>query len=311
MRAQPRLTFAEEVHLGLSDPLRKKLPTKYLYDDVGSALFEAITALEEYGLTRAELRLLDAHGAAIAGLSSGVGQIIELGSGSGVKAGLLLSGFSSDVIYRPIDLSRAALDRCCTDVSRFRVQPIQADFISGLDRAAAQREPGRMLVAFLGSNIGNFTRDEIPRLLLSIAQRLMRRDLLLIGADLIKPVDRLLLAYDDVAGVTAAFNRNLLVRVNRELGADFNPRMYRHEVRWDEECRRIEMHLRPIETQTVWVQQSNSPYQIRPHETIWTESSHKFEPGEIASLARQAGFVDVHSWADAEWPFAEALLELA
>ncbi len=310
MRAQPRLTFAQEVHLGLSDPVQKKLPTKYLYDDVGSALFEAITALEEYGLTRAELRLLSAHGGDIAALCRGVRQFVELGSGSGVKTRLLLDDFPRDLVYRPVDLSQAALDRCRTELSGFRVQPIAADFVSGLEYAAAERGPGRMLVAFLGSNIGNFTRDEIPRLLGAIAQHLTGGDFLLIGADLVKPVDPLLLAYDDAAGVTAAFNRNLLVRANRELGADFNPRMYRHEVRWDAECRRIEMHLRPVEPQTVSIAQSGAVYEIGAHETIWTESSHKFEPGEIPELARQAGFRHLESWTDAEWPFAGILLEL-
>lgn len=309
MRAQPRLTFAQEVHLGLSDPVQKKLPTKYLYDDVGSALFEAITALEEYGLTRAELRLLGAHAGDISALCRGVEQVVELGSGSGVKARLLLSGFAERVIYRPVDLSQAALDRCCADLSSFDVRPIQADFVSGLEYAAAQRGPGKMLVAFLGSNIGNFTREDITHLLAGIAQQLMAGDLLLIGADLVKPVDRLLLAYDDLAGVTAAFNRNLLVRANRELGADFNPRMYCHEVRWDPECRRIEMHLRPVQPQTVSIARCNTVYEIGPHETIWTESSHKFEPGEIAALARQSGFEHVQSWTDEDWPFSAILLQ--
>jgi uncharacterized SAM-dependent methyltransferase len=226
-----------------------------------------------------------------------------------VKTRLLLGRFHRDVVYRPVDLSQAALDRCRTELSGFRVEPITADFVSGLECAAAQRSPGSMVVAFLGSNIGNFTRDEIPRFLGGIAQHLNAGDFLLIGADLVKEVGRLLLAYDDVAGVTAAFNRNLLVRVNRELGADFDARMYRHEVRWDPESRRIEMHLRPVERQTVSIEQLEAVYDVGPHETIWTESSHKFEPGEIAALAWQAGFRHVQSWLDEEWPFAGSLLE--
>ncbi len=310
MRAQRRLTFAEEVHRGLSDPVQKKLPTKYLYDDVGSALFEAITALEEYGLTRADLRLLNEHGAEIAALCGGVEQIVELGSGSGIKARLLLSAFPGRPVYRPVDLSHAALCRCSAELSGFRVEPVAADFLPGLEYTAGQRGAGRLLVAFLGSNIGNFTRDEIPPLFAGMAERLARGDLVLIGADLIKPVDRLLLAYDDAAGVTAAFNRNLLVRVNRELGADFRPRMYLHEVRWKEEHRRIEMHLRPSEAQRVAIRELSAVYEFGPHETIWTESSHKFEPGEIPELARPSGFRHLASWTDAEWPFSEILLEL-
>jgi dimethylhistidine N-methyltransferase len=309
MRAQPRLTLAEEVYLGLSDPLRKRLPTKYLYDDVGSALFEAITALEEYGLTRAELRILRAHSTDIAAACTGVREVVELGSGSGVKTRLLLSGFDRDLIYRPIDLSRAALERCSTELSGFRVHPIEADFLSGMEQASAERRPGRLLVAFLGSNIGNFTRDEVRHFLSEIAQRMARGDLLLIGADLVKAVDRLILAYDDAAGVTAAFNRNLLARLNRELEADFDVRRYEHEVRWDAECRRIEMHLRPTELQTVRIRKLNAEFDIRPDETVWTESSHKFEPGEVPALAQESGFKHVQSWTDAEWPFTEVLLQ--
>ncbi len=310
MRAERRLTFAEEVRRGLSDPAQRKLPAKYLYDDVGSALFEAVTALGEYGLTRADVRLLNEHGAEIAARCRGVEQIIELGSGSGAKARLILGAFREPPVYRPVDLSHAALCRCTAELSGFRVEPIAAEFLPGLERAAAQRESGRLLVAFLGSNIGNFMPDEIPPLFAGIAERLTRGDLVLIGADLIKPVDRLLLAYDDAAGVTAAFNRNVLVRINRELGADFRPRVYQHEARWNDENRRIEMHLRPSESQSVSIRELSAVYEFGPHETIWTESSHKFEPGEVAELARPAGFRHIASWTDAEWPFSEVLLEL-
>lgn len=306
MHLQTAVEFAGEVREGLLTPGQKSLPAKYLYDDVGSALFDAITALPEYGLTRADLRLLTAHARDIAALCPGTLQVAELGSGNGSKARVLLSAFGKGVTYRPIDLSRAALESCRRELAEFDVSPIHADFLEGLEIASRQRR-GRLMVAFLGSNIGNFQRDEIAPFLRSIRDRLLPGDTLLIGADLLKPVADLILAYDDPAGVTAAFNKNLLSRLNREFEGDFDVRRFDHEVRWNPEERRIEMHLRAGSDQTALLRALDLRVKMSEGETIWTESSHKFEVSELTSLARRAGFAFTSCWSDQEWPFAELL----
>ena len=222
MRVQTELSLAEELQKGLTDPVQKYLPTHYLYDDTGSALFDAITELPEYGLTRADERLLRRHSAEIAELAP-VKRVVDLGSGSGEKARILLSALDEDVIYLPIDVSNSALANCVANLPGFTVTPIEAEFLPGLSiaRAACGEEP--VLVTFLGSNIGNFERPSILPFLRGIKDRLAVGDFLLLGIDLIKPVDQLIAAYDDSAGVTAAFNRNLLVRLNREFGRTSTP----------------------------------------------------------------------------------------
>jgi dimethylhistidine N-methyltransferase len=306
MRVQPAVTLEEEIRRGLTDPTQKWLPAKALYDEVGSALFDAITTLPEYGLTRADLRLL-AEAAPEIARYSGAETVIELGSGSGTKTRVLLTAFDGNVTYCPIDVSAAALERCRTELSEFHVRPVQAEFLPGLLQAAAHRNGAPVLLAFLGSNLGNFERREIPGFLRQIRAELERGDLFLIGVDLIKPVDQLLLAYDDPAGVTAAFNRNLLARLNRQFGADFDVRCFDHEARWNLEERRIEMHLRSRTDQRVRVGALNLRLRIAAGETIWTESSHKFEVAEMLAVAGSAGFDALTHWTDEEWPFAEIL----
>ncbi|MDZ4798109.1 MAG: L-histidine N(alpha)-methyltransferase [Bryobacteraceae bacterium] len=308
MHTQVVTEFGEQVRLGLTRSGQKTLPTKYLYDDVGSALFDAITALEEYGLTRADLRLLRRHARDIAGLSNGTTQIAELGSGNGSKTRALLEAFPQGVKYRPVDLSRAALEACRKELAAWPVEPVEADFLHGLEHVASTRQSGSMLVLFLGSNIGNFERDAIPGFLHEIRTRLRVGDGMLLGADLLKPVRQLVEAYDDPAGVTAAFNRNLLARVNRQMGANFELRRYGHEARWNESKRRIEMHLCARTEQRVRLEELGLEVLIRAGETIHTESSHKFEIDELRGFSQLAGFSVIETWQDAEWPFAEMLL---
>jgi dimethylhistidine N-methyltransferase len=307
----PRLVtkLAGEVRRGLTDPVRKWLPAEALYDDVGSALFEAITALPEYGLTRADVRLLK-HCSPDVGRLSRAATVVELGSGSGVMTRLLLSAFSPDVVYAPVDVSRAALDRCVAELAGFVVQPVQDEFLPGLHTAVARRGAGPLLVCFLGSNIGNFERDAILPFLRNVRAELRSGDTLLLGADLVKPVDQLLLAYDDPAGVTAAFNRNLLARLNREFNGNFSLRCFEHEALWNAKERRIEMHLRSRSRQHVHIGDLDLHLTIEAGETIWTESSHKFEVAELTAMAGQAGLAAVDCWIDYEWPFAEHLLRV-
>jgi dimethylhistidine N-methyltransferase len=306
MRTKLALSLADQVLRGLSDPAQKWLPAATLYDDVGSALFEAITALPEYGLTRADVRLLGAHSRDIAVLT-GANMIVELGSGSGVKTRRLLSAFPPGIVYSPVDVSRAALDRCTAELAGFTVRPVQEEFGPGLLSAVAGRGPEPVLVAFLGSNIGNFERHEIVPFLTGLRSELRRGDAFLLGADLMKPVEDLLLAYDDPAGVTAAFNRNLLARLNRECGGNFNVRCFDHEARWDADSRRIEMHLRARSPQQVSLSRLQLELTMEAGETIWTESSHKFEVSELIGMGSAAGFTTAAVWTDSEWPFAELL----
>lgn len=305
MHSQLALTLADEIREGLTTSSGRMLPAKALYDDLGSALFDAITLLPEYGLTRADIRLLTRHSKTIA-LVSGAKEVVELGSGSGTKTRILLSGFDSGILYRPVDVSAAALERCRVELSEFRVEPIQAEFMPGLQVAARHRR-GALMVAFLGSNIGNFERNAVPQFLADVRDHIEPGDTFLLGADLVKPVTQLIQAYDDPTGVTAAFNKNLLARLNREFRADFNLRCFDHEVRWNASERRIEMHLRACADQRVRVRELGFELTIRKGETIWTESSHKFDVTELIEMGTQAGFDLVEYWTDSQWPFAEML----
>ena len=303
--------FASDVRRGLAGPGQKELLASYLYDELGSALFEAITLLPEYGLTRADARVLHAHARDIANIVSAPTIVVELGSGSGMKTRPVLQAFRRRqmVEYYPIDVSAAALRACAAELAAIaEVHPIEASYVDGLRRATRMRNDGHnLLVMFLGSTIGNFEREPALRFLSEVYSMLAPGDYLLIGADLVKPAARMLLAYDDPLGVTAAFNKNLLVRMNRELGADFELANFDHEARWNEEHRRIEMHLRSNRRQTVRLPDAQLTAVFSAGETIWTESSHKFKVEELEILAAGAGFTPERYWVDQEWPFAECL----
>jgi dimethylhistidine N-methyltransferase len=304
--------FAREVRAGLTCDGQKTLPCRYFYDDVGSALFDAITCLPEYGLTRADARLVQWHASEIAARVPGHVVLAELGSGSGAKTRPILERLAArhDVLYYPIDVSPAALERCARELAPLgAVVPLEANYLDGLKSVAEQRPPGTaLLVLFLGSTIGNFEPDAAIDFLAAVRSRLLPGDALLLGADLVKPLEQLLLAYDDPAGVTAAFNLNLLGRINRELAADFDLRQFEHLARYDAEAQRIEMHLRSRCLQTVTIREADLVVDFVAGETIWTESSHKFLPEQIAPMARASGFRLERQWIDCDWPFAESLL---
>ncbi len=302
--------LAEDVADGLSRD-QKQLPSRYFYDDLGSTLFEAITLLPEYGLTRADERLLNRHSSEIAAAAGAAPTVCELGSGSGKKTRYVLEALRSRygrIAYRPIDVSAAALEMCAKEVSDVsEVQPVCADWIDGLGEVSLARTPGPLLVLFLGSSIGNLEPHYIRDFLSRIRSALCPGDLFLMGADLVKNVDTMIAAYDDPTGVTAVFNLNMLGRLNRELDADFDLRSFVHEVRWNPEYRRIEMHLVSCCNQTVIIRALDCAFRFRAGETIWTESSHKFLESELSKLALENGFEPLNLWIDAEWPFAEAL----
>jgi dimethylhistidine N-methyltransferase len=303
--------FARDVAAGLSGE-RKTLPASWLYDEVGSALFEAITVLPEYGLTRADAGLLARAAEEIVELAGSPELIPELGSGSGTKTRHVLSAAAAagPVRYTPIDISRAALESCeaaLGSVPGVTVRPIERTYLEGIDEALGDRfGEGRALTLFLGSTIGNFGGQEAEAFLGSL-RRMRPGDALLLGADLVKPRRKLLDAYDDALGVTAAFNLNLLARINRELGGEFEPGRFAHEARWNEGESRIEMHLRSRVRQRVRIDALGLEVAFGQGETIWTESSHKFTEEGVRRLGEGAGWRTVGQWVDAEWGFAETL----
>jgi L-histidine Nalpha-methyltransferase len=305
--------FAADVRAGLTKSVQKELLSKYLYDDVGSALFEVICRLPEYGLTRADERLLTRHANDIVSLLPESIAVAELGSGSGKKTRRILEalGRRQRTRYYPIEISRTALVMCereLSDIDSVSILGFEREYLDGLLEVAAQRRPGQhLLVLFLGSTIGNFDRMAGLKFLNQVRRTLRPGDFLLLGTDLEKSSAQLLAAYDDQLGVTAAFNLNLLARINRELDADFDLAYFRHVARLNERCRSVEMHLQSTRRQTVNIPGANLVVEFQDGETIWTESSHKYSSQEVFRMALNAGFRCEVQWVDAEWPFAENL----
>jgi dimethylhistidine N-methyltransferase len=304
--------FALDVRAGLTQPGQKTLPCRYLYDDIGSALFEAITCLPEYGLTRADTRVIEAHADHLLDYLRSPLVIAELGSGSGAKTRTILECLRKRQrpVYYPIDLSAGALARCAKELSPLgTVIPLEMSYLDGLRGIAALRTPGqRLLVLFLGSTIGNFEPAAAIEFVDATRQLLRPGDALLLGTDLVKPTAKLLDAYDDPTGVTAAFNLNLLGRINRELQGDFDLRQFAHVIRYHEEAQRIEMHLRSRVYQIVSIRKADLIVDFAPEETICTEACHKFFLDQIETIADASGFRLEQQWVDEEWGFAENLL---
>lgn len=305
--------FTSDVTIGLSQAGQRELPSKYLYDEIGSALFDVICLLPEYGLSRAGARLLRQYSGEIVQALPTPVFVAELGSGSGQKTRWLLEALSRKqrVNYYPIDISGSALFRCQQELGHMDMVSIvgfERAYLDGLEEVAARRRSGEhMLVLFLGSTIGNFDRPAGDEFLREVRAKLQKGDGLLLATDLEKPVAQLLRAYDDSAGVTAAFNKNLLARINRELDANFDLTRFEHVVRWDEAERRIEMHLRSTAWQQVNIRRTGFRFSLRPGETIWTESSYKYAPPEIVFMGERTGYKCVRQWFDTEWPFAQNL----
>jgi dimethylhistidine N-methyltransferase len=304
--------FAADVHYYLVQSPRQ-LPSRYLYDALGSALFEAICHLPWYGVTRAETGLLASHAADVWRSFAPLGTIVELGSGSGEKLRTLIEGGrprNHRLAVHLIDVSPSALElsaRTLASVEGLHVRAHVATYDSGLAEIARSGGADPTLVLFLGSNIGNFDPPSASALLLSIRAALAPGDGLLMGADLVKPAGQLLAAYDDPLGVTAAFNLNLLIRINRELGGDFDVRRFAHRAVWNEEESRVEMHLVSRSAQLVRIEAADLELELSEHEAIWTESSYKYRPAEIAALLESAGFEPSAQWIDASAQFALTL----
>jgi len=305
--------FANDIRAGLRKKGQKELPSKYLYDDVGSALFDVICLLPEYGLTRADERILQEHAEAIMARVPSPVVVAELGSGNARKTRWLLEAFcrKQPTTYYPIEISRTALATAklrLQQIERISVMGFEKEYLDGLLAVAARRPADHhILVLFLGSTIGNFDRPAGVRFLREIRRILKPGDAMLLSTDLEKSIPQVILAYDDPLGITAAFNLNLLARLNRELDADFHLEHFEHTVRYDHAERRIEMHLRSTRAQTVSIPKAGVTLHLRKGETIWTESSHKYNLEEVSGIAAQSGFSCDAQWADGEWPFAETL----
>lgn len=310
-------SFAEDVRRGLTSSPKFLLP-KHFYDALGSKLFEAICELPEYYVTRAETEIFVDHAGEIAAALGGPVRLVELGSGEGRKTRLLIEALldrQDAVEYLPIDISRTAIeqssDKLLLAYPKLRIDAWVGEFIPtlrALSRAAPAPSGLRTLALFLGSTLGNLDPDERVALLASVRGLLRPGDGFLVGVDLRKPESVLIPAYDDALGVTAAFNLNLLVRINGELGGGFDLRSFRHLARWNDERSRIEMHLVSRLRQTVPIRDLGLEISFAEGETIHTESSYKFESGQIAELAAETGFKLERVWTDSDRRFGSHLL---
>ena len=307
------MTFADDVRAGLTAP-KKWLPPKYFYDEVGSALFEAITLLPEYYLTRAEGEILRDHAGEVIEMVGGPVELVELGSGSAVKTRHLIDAVLAKqpaLRFCPIDISSAALDASAralaSEYPQIIVEGINADYLGGLARLS-RNGARRRLALFLGSNIGNFEPKEADATLRALRDVLEPGDGFLLGADRKKDPKVLERAYDDAAGVTAAFNRNVLARINRELGGQFDLETFSHRALYNQELARVEMHLVSAKTQDVAIEGAGFTASFAQGESIHTESAYKFDDRSVEALAKAADFTVARAWSDPAGRFADHLL---
>ena len=294
----------------------KRLPAWLFYDEAGSRLFDAITELPEYYLTRTERGILMAHAAEMIAQAAGEARlrIVELGAGSADKTRLLLKAateLQGAVLYEPVDVSASALEgareRIEREIAGVTVMPRVMDYTHGNGNRLHFDCRERRMVVYIGSSIGNFEPQQARQLLRRVRAGLKTGDSFLLGVDLAKEDSILLAAYDDLAGVTAAFNRNLLVRLNRELDAEFDPETFAHCAIWNRAESRIEMHLKSRDAQRVNVGALDLTVEFAAGESIHTENSYKYRPGQAEALLAEAGFRAEATWTDARGWFAVCL----
>lgn len=301
--------FYKDVVAGLSAS-RKTLPCRWLYDQRGSELFEAITELPEYYPTRTEIGIFERHLPAMAKAIGASAHVIEFGAGAGTKTRLLLDALDAPASYVAIDISAdflmQSMAALADDYPALDVIPIVGDFMDPSALTGASLPAGNLLAFFPGSTIGNLTDEEIVRFLKAVRTALDEGGRFLIGYDLAKSPDILIPAYDDAAGVTADFNLNLLARINRELDGSFDVDAFEHEARWNEADGRIEMHLVSKADQTAHV--NGDEFEFRKGETIHTENSRKFRRDGFAKLAGEAGWSVQETWTDDRDYFAVSLM---
>jgi len=317
---------AAEARAGLLSNPRTLSPWLF-YDDRGSDLFEQITALPEYYLTRTERSIFAEHAHEILDIAAAghTLTLLELGAGTAAKTGILLSAAverQGSVLYQPVDVSPSALDEATANLQAnipgVTVQPQVANYTA--EPLTLSRPHGvRVLALYIGSSIGNFSPTEATDLLRNLRAQLRPGDSLLLGTDLApgpegegnKSVETLLAAYDDAAGVTAEFNRNILTRLNRDLAADFNPACFAHRALWNPDHSRMEMHLESLTNQHVHIPANSAgpalTLQLQAGETIHTENSYKFSAAAIADLLTSASFQIIRTWQDSQALFAVTL----
>jgi dimethylhistidine N-methyltransferase len=285
---------------------KKELPCKFFYDERGSQLFEEICQLEEYYPTRTELAIMHECAGEMALRIGKACLLIEFGSGSGVKTRLLLDELNDPAAYVPIDISREHLARSAAEIAAaypdLEVIPVCADYTADYELPTPRRATTRRVIYFPGSTIGNFHRPHAVEFLAHLRDVCGEDGGLLIGVDLKKNRETLERAYDDAKGVTAAFNRNLLTRINRELGANFDLQRFRHEAVYDEQAGRVEMHLVSLADQTVEL--GDETFAFGAGEGIRTECSYKYDLDDFRSLADAAGFRVDDVWTDSEARFS-------
>lgn len=288
----------------------KRLPSKYFYDAAGSRLFEAITRTPEYYPTRVELALMERHGAAIARAVGPRAHVVEYGSGSGRKTRLLLDALEDPVAYTPIEISRtallASLDRLAGEFGDVELLPVCADFTQPVPLPRPQREPARVLVFFPGSTLGNFERREAIALLRSMRGTMGPRGMALVGIDLDKDPALIAAAYNDAAGITAAFTLNLLARLNRELDGDFDLSAFAHRATYDAAKQRIETFLVSRRDQRVAI--GGHVFDFADGEAMQVEYSHKYDDASFAAIAGEAGLHVAAAWNDPLGWFGQRLL---
>ncbi len=313
VKRDPLAHFAEDIRRGLTASPKQLFP-KYLYDELGSQLFDAICLLPEYYLTRAENEILSRYAHEIVRSIETPVTLIEMGSGSASKTRRIIEALlaqRSELQFIPVDISASALESSSRillqSYPRVRIEAYAAEYFDGL-RALAEKQRGRTLALFLGSNISNFEPEESEEFLRAMRKVLAAGDALLLGADLKKDRHVLEAAYDDALGVTAAFSRNALVRINRELGADFVVEAFRHRAAFNEAKSRIEIQLESLREQKVRIDKIDLEISFGAGELIHTENSYKYDLNEIARLASTNGFRCRRTWLDDRRRFSSNLL---
>ncbi len=294
--------MAREVREGLS-AMPKRLPAKFFYDEIGSALFEQITDLPEYYLTRTERAIFEDYAAEILEAAGPSLTLVELGAGTASKTCILIEELlqrQTRALFYPIDVSPSALSEAVRQMAvlfpQLRVSPIVADYTGGVP--ALTRINGRKLVLYIGSSIGNFEPSQAVAMLRRIRRSLRAGDALLLGTDLAKSSKILLPAYDDAQGITAQFNKNMLARLNRELDADFDLDAFRHVAVWNKRCSRMEIYLESTKKQSVFLPALDLDVRFEKDERLHTENSYKYTSEMVLTIVRESGFKLEKSWSD-------------
>jgi dimethylhistidine N-methyltransferase len=313
VKRDPLTGLAEDVRRGLTTQPKRFLP-KYFYDELGSQLFEAICLLPEYYLTRAENEILQRYADEIVATVAGPTTLIEMGSGSASKTRLLIEALlrkQDELLFMPVDISATALENSSRillqSYPRLNIEAYAADYFAALAELAKEQR-SHTLALFLGSNISNFDPEEALKFLRALRQVLRDGDALLLGADLKKDKQVLEAAYNDALGVTAAFNLNVLARINRELGGNFDLRAFSHRAVYNEVAGRVEIYIESNRDQTVTIDKLDMQVQFGEGEQIHTENSYKYDLSDIGKLAAETGFTRAHTWQDQKQQFSSNLL---